>query len=297
MSFEDDTFTTEGGRYTWSYSQFEDRDDQPESEDSFWSSYGSEDSFWSSYLTDIDSCQTNPDVRYRAAKKISNLKYSYQIRNKLVKLLFEDGLNYLISVYAAEENLPEEYLKIVKNDDCLDIILKSFFKNTCKIELSKSLTSDIETIIDKVHKNEDMDIVYNRVSEIQRIIHDTVDCAYGFGTQFNLPTILVKKILSATRLHLNIWDIKYQHATDLLKIISSSRIASTNEISSPTSLKLAPGKTYFPHWRVRHLLSLADFSRPELAAKINALMNLDESCSLATFREYALTVYSAIPPD
>ncbi|MDT8399675.1 MAG: hypothetical protein RQ899_13785 [Pseudomonadales bacterium] len=212
MSFEDDTFTTEGGRYTWNYSQFDDRDDTES--DSF---------SWGEYLEGIDNCQTNRNVRYRAAKKISHLEYNYQARNKLVKLLFQDELAYSISAYANEEKLSCEYLQIVKNDNCLNVMLKGFLNKACKIDLSKSLVLEIDSLVDKVHINEDVDIVYNRVSEIQGFIHDTVDRAYGTGTQLNLPTTLVKSLLSATRLHLNIWDIKYQHSSDLFKIGSSGK--------------------------------------------------------------------------
>ena len=243
-------------------------------------------------LIEIEQKKKNADIaKHEAIKLIAGLDNCAQIKNKLIKKIFHDNLDDMIIRYAEIESLPKEHVKIVKLNNCLEILIKGFFKKVGGFVLTSNLIDEIDSFIESIYINDDLKIVYERVSEIQRFIHENIDFKYGSNAHQKLPVKHIKNLLSASRLHLNIYDIKYMDSCPLILLIERSNEASTAEKINNKKISLPKGKKYIKNWRVRHMRPLLYFNYESVKIKIQNIYELDDKLPINEFKNNILDAY------
>jgi len=265
---------------------------------------------WASYYYDYDEdCDCEDDyetiLNKRAVKKklftnkiakeavklIAGLSHKRQIQNKIVKKLINDGLDRMICRYAQKENLSLEYVEIAQQKNCLSILINGFLKKFGNYALTKELIIQVNNIIEDIYINDELEIVYKRVSKIQKFLHGKIDEKHGKASHLNIPVKPIKDLLSASRLHLNIYDIKYKDINSLLYLFCRSKEASDAELAKPSKIALAKNKRYVKNWQVRHMKSLI-YLFPQLdRSKIHRIMNLDKDLPIDDFKKSILDIY------
>ncbi len=225
-------------------------------------------------------------------KIISGLNNNDQIKNKVIKTLFHENLDFLIYEYSKKENLPNEFIKIVKRKDGLQILIKGFLKKVCGYVLTLELIQEIDAFIDSIYLNFDLNIVYDRVGKIQRFIHKKIDERHGEDAHLNVNIKQIRNLLSASRLHLDLHDIMYQDINGLIYQIHQSKKMSDQERNNPREVILFEGKKHIPHWRVRHMKSLMHFNQPELGCKIYDILHLETNKPTEEFKYTIISILS-----
>jgi hypothetical protein len=225
-----------------------------------------------------------------AIKLIAGLNNKEQIQNKIIKKLFHDELDYMINRYAKKESLPIEYIKIAQQQNCLEILIKGFLKKDGEYVLTSEIIDEINSFIEIIYMNDDLEIVYQRVAKIQKFIHGKIDAKHGQDAHLNITVKHIRNLLSACRLHLNLYDFKYKDINSLIYIIDKSKEASDAEMINPTKVVIPKGKKYIKNWRVRHMKTLFYFTPIE--KKINKILHLKTDTSINQFKALILHIYS-----
>ena len=76
----------------------------------------------------MDAMKTFPTSKI--TKLIASKYDKKQIQNIVIKKIIHDHLEDMISDYSRRESLPNEYVKIAKQNNCLQILMKGFLKKT-----------------------------------------------------------------------------------------------------------------------------------------------------------------------
>ena len=140
----------------------------------------------------------------------------------------------MIKKYTEDEKLPKEYVNLVKEPKCIQILIKGFLKQKCKLDLTKELIEEIDELIQLIYINFNLDIVYDRVRDVQEFIHKKVRQKNGEDSHFDLDRQDMKNILSSVRLHLNIYDIKNKSIDSLIDIIKKTNHYIGKEYNEPS---------------------------------------------------------------
>jgi hypothetical protein len=234
------------------------------------------------------------EKKLTAVKLIAGVEEKSTIKDRILKKIYLDEIDYLIKRYAKKEALPAEHVHIVQQRNCLEILVKGFFRKVCKLDLDTYLSEKIDIFIKEILANKEHKIVYDRVGLVQNFIHNQVDYAYGKNEHCKLPRAHIKNLLSAARLHLNICDIKYSESNLLITIIQKSQVASDSELENPAVVKLMNGKKYMSTWRVKHMLPLTYYSRERIRDKANEIKDLSLELPLDEYQRCIIHIYSRI---
>ncbi len=191
------------------------------------------------------------------------------------------------------EILTYDYIYIAKQKNCINILIKSFLKKNKGYVLTSEIVDNIDLFTKKIYANQNKDIVYDRVYKIQQFIHIKIDEKYGESAHLKLPRKTMKNILSASRLHLNLEDIKHENINSLINLIKKSEQASISEAKHPMKVILSDlGVSYINHKRTRDMKSLIDFGYFDIESKIFDIANLDKNKSVDEFKEHVIKIYS-----
>lgn len=227
----------------------------------------------------------------QGAKIVAGLNDNKKIKLALIKKIHQEGLNRAILRYARKESLPTHYISIASNSDCIPTLIDGVFYKVCKIKYDKKLSDTARALSRSLQTNLEQRIVYDRVADIQHFIHDTIDRNFGIGAARSLPVAPMKNALSASRLHLHIFDTK-QHSTEYnLHINKLSTIAAELEYKSPRPPAVPWGKHAVSKWRVRHLQPLTHFATIENRKALKELIALDTGMSREKFCFEAIRIY------
>lgn len=253
-------------------------------------------------LDEIDSLKTVEDLENYIANKdlgkvnsepANNVKINEQVRNRLIELsrtfqttkalrnaLFRNVVDLCLSKtarrYCSIENISMDYAKIAGRSG---VLLEVLLNILCKIGV-RPIKSDIvyiERIISHVLDNKEGFIVYDRVSLIQKTLHNIISKYLGEGAQYTVNKDVMREALSFSRLHISIVDMKYKDFysfTNELYNIDLKRKASQD--FKPEYVALA-GKSYIKNWSSRHLKTLVFYSSPECRDFFRVLVKCDES--------------------
>ena len=225
-------------------------------------------------------------------KIVSGLNNHTQIKNKLIRKILLESLDDMIDNYIRKEDLPSEFKKVSKQRNGLEILIKYFLKNDGGYILTKELIDEINIFLDDIYTNNKLDIVYERVAKIQKFIHQKIDDKYGYGAHLNLDTKKMKNLLSASRLHLNIFDIKNYHIQILIELIEESKEKSFREYMSSNNNKLlSSNKSYSSIWKARGMKSLIYFLEPYIQNKIYDIYYLDIKQNITLFKNKIIEIY------
>ncbi|MDR5900263.1 hypothetical protein QC823_14930 [Halomonas vilamensis] len=187
------------------------------------------------------------------------------IKKRLIKLILEDERNYIIQRYALKERLPEAYVNIIKDERCLEIMIKGLISKVSKISLTSCINNAIIKLSSDVKTNISNEVPYYRVERIQKFIHQEVDKVYGNGSHKNLPVSHMRNLLSTARLYLSLYDISYHgdsYNNELMVI--GDKLAEKEFLDAESFYQdgleyLNSTKKYYPKWRVRHLKHIKYF--------------------------------------
>jgi len=227
-------------------------------------------------------------------KIISGLNNNTEIKNKVIKKILLNSLDKMIANYMQKEALPSEFVKVSKQKNGLEILIKYFLKNDGGYILTKKLIDEINIFLDDIYRNDKLDIVYDRVGKIQKFIHQKIDDKYGYGTHLNLDTQKMKNLLSASRLHLNIFDIKNYNMNTLMQLIEESKEKSFEAYMSSNDNILSSNNFYYPMWKARGMKSLIYFLEPYIQDKIYNIYYLDKKLNTEIFKNKILEIYLRI---
>ncbi len=222
---------------------------------------------------------------------IAGMDSNAKIKNAVIKKLFIGNLDYMIDVYSQLEYLPVYYTNLAKQSDCLEILIKGFLKNEGNYLLTFEVIEEIDLFVKSIQLNANFDIVYNRVQEIQKFIHDKVDEKNGENSHLRLYPKTIKNLLSSARLHLNIQDIKSNDMDLFIHLVRESEKASDEEKLSPSTIMSSTGDIYTSTKKIRDLRSLIDFGYFNIENKIYAITNLKIYTSLDDFKDKIIDIY------
>ena len=222
---------------------------------------------------------------------IAGMDNNTKIKNAVIKRLFIGNLDYMIEVYSKREYLPSYYTNIAKQSDCLEILIRGFLKNEGNYILTSEIVKEINLFVKDIQSNTNYDIVYNRVQKVQKFIHDKVDEKSGENSHLNLYPKTIKNLLSSTRLHLNLQDIKSNNTDLLIHLVRESENASNEEKSSPSIMISSTGEMYTSTKKIRDLRSLIDFGYFNIENKIYTITNLEIYIPLDDFKDKIIDIY------
>ena len=223
-----------------------------------------------------------------ATKEISNCENNKQTRSKIIKLLLNNKIDDSIINYAKYEYLPERYINLSKDKNCLEILIKSFLKTHLFYSLTSDIINEINYLINSIYNNVELDIVYDRVKKIQKFIHEKADLKFGNNAFLKLSPKAMRKLLSTSRLHLNIFDSKELEIESLKSIISKSKNEhyKYDNIKYTFSGKIAK-RNYSRDFEA--LIRIDD----NLILNIEKINELDLNKSLIIFREEILSIFES----
>lgn len=184
----------------------------------------------------------------------------------------------MIKKYTQDEKLPNEYVNLAKQPNCIRILIKGFLKQKCKLDLTKELIEEIDELIQLLYLNFNLDIVYDRVGSIQEYIHTKIQEKNGKNSHFNLDQQDMKNLLSTARLHLNIYDIKNKSIDSLIDIIRKTNYFIECEYNEPSEPKYISSYSKFvPIWKAKKMKSLFNFSYLDnsILKKLNILFDIN----------------------
>jgi hypothetical protein len=225
-------------------------------------------------------------------KLIAGLNENNQIKNITIRKLTSDNLDYMIYTYSKIESLPYHYVYVAKQNDGIAILIKGFLKSNAKIVLTAEVIKNINTLCYEIYTNLNLDIVYDRVYKIQKFLHDIVDAHNGEDAHLKLCATTMKHILSASRLHLNLQDIKKLDANNLYYLIEQSDLASKIEAKHPARTLSSSGIIYTNYKRSRDMKTLFNFGYFNIVSKIYDVMHLDSNISTNEFKKKIINIYS-----
>jgi len=240
-------------------------------------------------ISQLDTYKKN----IRISKKIANFSSNNQIKDYLFKETLAEHLPSLIVQYKKEEVLPSKYVTIAMDENCLTILIKEIFKKN-RIALTDNNVQEIDVFVEKIYAN-NRTIVYDRVSELQAFIHNKIDSAKGEFAHLELGVVNMRNLLSASRLHLNIFDIRNFNIDEILYIFYKTQHDKEKESLSPKVYIPRPKKSpkhtqigYIADWRYEKMKSIYDYMDHSTYSKFSKIVSLDTNQNIENFRNLAL---------
>lgn len=241
--------------------------------------------------SDTNHIQISAEAYEKSIKLIAGLSNNTQIKNKIVKQLFLDNMDYMIATYAKLEHLPDYYIVLSKHKNCIEVLIKGFLMNEGGYILTSDIVREINTFSDKILLNLDDEIVYRRVQKIQKFIHEKIDIKHGKYSYLELPAKKMQYLLSSSRLHLNLNDIKNKDMDALIHTINESEIAARLEEKYPTEMFSSDKEIYTTKKRIRDMKSLVDFGYYDIQHKIFDISRLDINIPVEYYKIDIINIY------
>lgn len=200
---------------------------------------------------------------------VAHVKTSNGIRTKTIQKILNDSVDFLADKHIASEHLDSTFADLARRNKTLSIMIRGVLKESLGSKFDDTaikarggrfayqrINERINSLCDELYQNTEREIAYIRVSKVQRLVHSIADEKLGEGSYLKLDKPLMRKLLSAARLHLNLHDIKTLDIDSLLYIAKKSALASEQEKQTPLPVYLSPNKRYVDNWRVKSLQSL-----------------------------------------
>lgn len=237
-----------------------------------------------------ETCETFR--RAKCVRLIAGKSDPDEIKHIVYKQLLSDNIDELIFRYAGKESLPAEHISVVRNEHCLEILLKGMIGKVCGIPLTTDLVNEITSLSNSLRRNVTLHSAYHRVSRIQTFLHTIVVIKHGPDAHLRLPVHHMRNLLSAARLHLGIRDIRRDDHNYLAEIIKRSNDEAEKEYLNPRDANLRQGAAYRKHWRVRHIKPVSYYLSVEVRRKLTQIQSLTTEAGLERFQHEILSIYS-----
>lgn len=241
--------------------------------------------------------------RYQAAKAIAAETSVEKMKRKLIRLCHVDDLEYAMRRYAQHEDLPSEHVELCRRNNCLEILVKGILGKVAGIPITNGLAEEIGAVCQDIRVNANLDITYARVGLIQEFIHRKVQALVEENAHLTLPRKHMKNLLSAARLHLNIYDIKARDYNYLQSIrVASKTAVRLEEAYAGSKQPPYPRNVYWDgssmqkqfdiKWRVRHMRPIEHYFKRRSRRAIEKIDALKPSINLARSRQRLTELYA-----
>ena len=187
-------------------------------------------------------------------------------------------------------------MQCVYQDKCIEILIKGFLKKFGRLQLLEELVDEISNLAKRIYINDDLDSAYDRVGRVQEFVHRKINKAHGDHAHLRLPVRGIRNLLSASRLHLNLVDIKKRDPLYLTYIIGKSEKQAYAECVNPRPFYPREGVQYKKNWRVRHIKPVSYYSSLLARKRMLAIRQIDNALPLEEFRERILLAYCELMP-
>jgi len=164
-----------------------------------------------------------------------------------------------INRYAEYENIPLEFALLSVDRDCIKHIVGFFLKKYLKIPFNTEILDICKRNTSRWQSNTKLLTPYERTGELQTYLYSL--CNKHKGSELQIPSKLMRIILSTARLHFIIMDEANLNPSDLLLVLKKQKESAENECAigysifhNGNSVSRMQNKKYIKNWRKRHLM-------------------------------------------
>ncbi len=180
-------------------------------------------------------------------------------KKKLVySRLRRSSYNKEIKRYAEYENIPLEFALLSVERDCIKYLVGFFLNKYLKIPFNTEILDFCKRNTSRWRSNTKLLTPYERTGELQAYLYSI--CNKHKGSELQIPSKLMRIILSTARLHFTIMDEANLNPNDLLLLLQKQKEAAENEdtigysnFHNGNSVSRIQNKKYIKNWRKRHL--------------------------------------------
>lgn len=242
-------------------------------------------------------------------KAISHLGSVPDIKAFTIRELTTEEIKNLITRFGTKESVPTPYLQCLKDRNLIPSMIKSFLINVLDIYPSDQLISEINQLNDRLIFNRELETAYNRVSEIQKYIHNKARFVLGYNGHQNLPRNDVRLLLACSRVNLSILDLFSPKQRKIPRSIFSQRgyigplryysyilyktLYQSKIESSYPSVKGVINGEYKSYWNVRFMKPISYYCSSNQRKKIENILSIDDSESISETITQCLKIYSS----
>lgn len=230
-----------------------------------------------------------------AARIIAGVKSRSVIRAKLIHHLMLEETDAAIAAYFRRERIPIAYHAIVKQDDCIEILVRGIFYKVAMLPRKAALDAEVARLCTSLKANEDKLIAYERVGVLQRFVHEKLRLHGNASTVGRVRVEAMRCLLSVARLHLNLTDLQAHDPAYAVYMTEVSNARASLEYLNPSPPPpLVDGKHIYPRWRVRHLRPVSYFFRRKARRRLSVLLALDIDLPLVNYVEAACRAFALV---
>jgi len=207
------------------------------------------------------------------------VKSAKEFRQLIFNIVLNDGLKRMALRYCKFENLPSDYSEAALQKNILVDVIDRHIKNL-GIVLSQIEIDELTRLVIQLYSNEKNKNIYSRVTEVQLFVHSKAIIHLGDGGDLKLNTEIMRKLLSISRLHLNIADIKKGNISLIINELKINKLQRDSKQESFPNYLYKVEKRYIKNWTVRHLRSIFYFAKPEERNLLQKLLKVKDSLSI-----------------
>lgn len=182
---------------------------------------------------------------HESEKEISVELFGNKLEQDLLAALIKSGRKYAINRYAKWEKIPKESAVIASFPMGFKALLMQYLSGQGLLEVADS-RNRIRSALDTASSKKNI-IAYQRVSGIQRLIHELADVTPGKCALRGLNKNATREILSLSRLYYSVEELRFRGFSDVSRMLSTYALA--RETVDSTYVQ---GK-YIRNWQKRYL--------------------------------------------
>lgn len=208
-----------------------------------------------------------------------------EVRCLVSKALTDGSHYYMAKRYSDRERLPYDFQLAAKESRAISILIKGLMKKGMSLFPGRILNNEISQLEHMVSRVLVGSTVYDRVGMIQNYIHLKADELWGEGGRNELPSNLMKNVLSAARLHLEL-DGMINHPREYwCRVWDAERRQIEVELLSPAEGFIVPGKTKQLVWRSSKMVPLTNFSGRKIREALVNISRIPMDTEIGRYRK------------
>jgi hypothetical protein len=196
---------------------------------------------------------------FRLSSEIMRVSDSDSKKRLIYSRLRKDKYDKEAIRYAKKENIPLEFSLLSLIPDCTKTLTGFFLKKYLKISFNTEILDTCKRNSARWHNNLELLTPYERTSEFQRYLYSL--CNRYKGSELEIPSKLMRIILSTARLHFTFMDEANLSPNDLILLLEKQKEAAKNEeaigyshFHNGNSVSKKLDRKYIYKWRQRHLM-------------------------------------------
>ncbi len=195
------------------------------------------------------------------------------LKNVFFKRISRYGMQYASKRYCYLEKLPKDYASLALKKCRISDILRI---NIGDFKLDVNEVNDFERRIKNISKCSEC--AYDRVTKIQRIIHEECIRKNGENSHLELPRESMRMVLSYSRLYLLICDAESYELNDFQMAIETNSALKSVDAVVPLYL-YESNRKFIPNWSARSRNTIYFYFRARDRKFVRNLLNFDDSLS------------------